>query len=825
MTTQAFTFSKSDAIEALLKQSNHFLMTTSYKGLVDVGISQKMALPIISIEADGSTILSINHEPYLPADFTQSAHKDACLRLTVSTIVPDNTTFDPINQTDVDFLKSFPSVHGIKVKLPSVTDLAHADSDAEVMEILQKDIKPSSHDKTVPSSIVITPSILDRIIQDRCINPTQTLTSVLAWMRENKITRGSQGGKLNTSQIKPYAKEIISFLTLAFKIFETPGDEDGEEPFVAADILKKCAPVLIDNPYESELYSMGVFKGTSLKDLEVPLDKLNGLDETADEPADLDCESDDRNDPVIINPVTTTTKVRVGKESFIIPSASVPSASGHIASKAISSADNLSRCLPASSLSSKPSASSSSHMPSLSDPLAGTKVPRKNKPTTAASALPPPQSVANQVVTCQKDAAMIQLLQQMNTELKSLKAAPVSSSSSSTMTFSKWNARVQDAILVLTSPDPSVPATSPSPELLDLCLEATGVAMAQKIATTYIDLDINPDIALCRNIKRGNFSMNEGFRKGCKITGLSPLSCPPKYAIGSGKDHNFAMARAEFLTATNSLSEQDIRDLSFQSFYIPNKTLQFYTVMTNYIHLLKIVFSKKSFIYVTVAEAFDSIKSMTSQMESYEDKDGSRFFFNLVGAIHTAIAIFINKILKNPKKANKSLERSLERIQDALRDSTFMNTFALPMIKGDNDDSTSGAATGGDSSSGDRNSSGGGNSRNSGRNTTNDDQSSNNNGRDKRRKVNNAYLNDTCSNVFDMSALSKNLPAAKARGVAIPKFRDCECCLKWFFKGVCDASCPRKVTHVQLRGENLQKWKKFRLALENQCRDSTIAGG
>ena len=247
--------------------------------------------------------------------------------------------------------------------------------------------------------------------------------------------------------------------------------------------------------------------------------------------------------------------------------------------------------------------------------------------------------------------------------------------------------------------------------------------------------------------------------------------------------------------------------------------------MTNYIHLLKIVFTENSFIYVTVDEAFDSIKSMTSQMESYEDKDGSRFFFNLVGAIHTAIAIFINKILKNPKKANKSLERSLERIQDALRDSTFMNTFALPMIKGDTDDSTSSAATGGDSSSGDRNSSGGGNSRNSGRNTTNDDQSSNNNGRDKRRKVNNAYLNDTCSNVFDMSALSKNLPAAKARGVAIPKFRDCECCLKWFFKGVCDASCPRKVTHVQLRGENLQKWKKFRLALENQCRDSTIAGG
>ena len=205
--------------------------------------------------------------------------------------------------------------------------------------------------------------------------------------------------------------------------------------------------------------------------------------------------------------------------------------------------------------------------------LAGTKIPRKTKSTKAVSALPLPQSVANQVVPCQKDAAMIQLLQQMSNELKLLKTTPLSSSSSSNMTFSKWNSRVQDAILVLTSPDPTVPATSPSPELLDFCLESTGVAMAQKFTSTYINLDTNPDIALFRNIKRGNFSMNEGFFKDCKITGISPLSCPPRYAKGSGKDHNFAMARAEFLCATNSLSEQDIRDLSFQSFYIPNKTL------------------------------------------------------------------------------------------------------------------------------------------------------------------------------------------------------------------------------------------------------------
>ena len=155
-----------------------------------------------------------------------------------------------------------------------------------------------------------------------------------------------------------------------------------------------------------------------------------------------------------------------------------------------------------------------------------------------------------------------------------------------------------------------------------------------------------------------------------------------------------------------------------------------------------------------------------------------------------------------------------------------MNTFTLPIIKGDNEDSTSGASTGGNSSSGDRNSSNGdGNSSNSGRNSKNGDQSSNKNKREKRRMVHNAYLNDTCSNAFDMGALSKSFPAAKANGVEVPKFRNCECCLKCFFKGVCDSTCPRKVTHVQLRGDNLQKWKKFRLALENKCHDSTIERG
>ena len=831
MTSQAFSFTRSDALEAILTQSDHFLIVNSYKELVDVSNSMRLPLPIISLEADGSSSLSVSHAPYIPADFSRGIDKDASFRLCVSTIVPNGKDFDPIAQTDVDYIKSFPSVHSIKVKLPSFIELAHADSDAEVLEILSKEVSPSSHEKSVLTSVAITPGILNRIIEDRCINPTQTLTSVLAWMRENNVTRGPKGGKYGVSNIKVYAKEIISFLTLAFKLFESPDDDDNEEPFVSKAILAKLAPVLVDNPNETETFSMSEFKGSALHNLNVCLDSLNTGKSSSKSVANHASDSEDSDDEVLQRKGTKTS-IRIGDEVTEIPSDSSNPIlkQQHISPNASSPADNLSRGLPAAGLSGI--SSKSKKMPGLNPPLK--KNSQNNHPGASSQQKNPSSSPALNsgsipAISCQKDAAMISVLTQMSNELKLLKSAPSSSvSGGSSMTFSKWNSRVQEAILVLSSPDPTIPATAPSPELLDFCLEPSGVSMAQKFTSTYIDLDSNPDIALFRNIKRGNFSMNEGFWPGVKITGLSPLSCPPKFAKGSGKDHNYAMARAEFLCATNSLSEQDIKDLSFQSFFIPTKTLQFFTVMTNYCHILKVVFTDKSFIFETVSDMFETIKQMSSQIESYEEKDGIKFFFTLVGAFHTAVAIYINKTLKRPSKANRSLERNFERILDSLRDNTFMNTFALPLIKSDNADSSAGSADGGNSSpSGGNPSSSNGNS---GGNNSSTDQNGNNtnngptNG-NKRRKVHNAHLNETCSNVFDMSALSKALPAAKTDGVKIPKYKECECCLKWFFKGVCDSNCPRKATHVQLRGNNLEKWKKFRNSLENKCRDLSISRG
>ena len=76
--------------------------------------------------------------------------------------------------------------------------------------------------------------------------------------------------------------------------------------------------------------------------------------------------------------------------------------------------------------------------------------------------------------------------------------------------------------------------------------------------------------------------MNEVFWKDVKVTGLSPLSCPPKIIAGSGRDHTMTMAKIDLYVThavANTLSQDDIKSLSCQSFFIPTHELQLLSVM------------------------------------------------------------------------------------------------------------------------------------------------------------------------------------------------------------------------------------------------------
>ena len=718
MTSSTFTFKRSDALEALLTQSDHFLLGNSYKELMDNANRFGLSVPILSLEEDGSTSLSICHRPYLSDDLSRGALKEATLRMTVSTIVSADKTFDPIHQTDVEIMTSFPSTHTVKAKIPSVIELAHADSFADLTTILEADIKSSSHAKHIPTSVMITPAILERIISDRCINPTQILSSVLSWMRENGITRGPQGGKLTSTQIQMYAKEIISFLTLANLIFESRGEDgenDEDDAILSLATLKSSSPTILESLSDSDKFSIAEFKGQALVELGVDLDHLNsGIRSDNISAVQSVRDNQQENSGSLSSAPAVSVRVNGTSSPINVDAQANPSTLGSVprksnsqqpSSSAASSSSQSGSASGQSSASKNSASNQSSQQPSTSSlPKSnqqgnssgqGASTVTPNSSSAGAAGISASNSLPQAPIQNPKDAAMISVLKQMTSELVALKSS--SASSGSAISFKSWPPRVQEAFLVLTSPDPSVPAVAPSAELLDFCKESTGVGMAQKFTSMYHELNFNPDIAMMRNIKRGNISMNESFWPGVKITGISPLSCPPKHAKGSGKDHSYAMAGAELLMSTNSLSEQDIRNLSFQSYFVPEKTPQLFTVMDNHIQVLKMVFTETSFIHVTVKDFYSEIKRMSIQLDNYKEKDGMRFFLAIQAATHTTIAIYMNRTLRNPSSASKSLQTSLESIINLLMNSTFMNMYALLFTKRNGDEDAIGNTTNGTS--------------------------------------------------------------------------------------------------------------------------------
>ena len=75
-----------------------------------------------------------------------------------------------------------------------------------------------------------------------------------------------------------YAREIISFLTLANMIFESRGKEgenDDGNAIVSSATLEDSSPVILESLSESDKFSISEFKGQSLMELRIDLDHLS----------------------------------------------------------------------------------------------------------------------------------------------------------------------------------------------------------------------------------------------------------------------------------------------------------------------------------------------------------------------------------------------------------------------------------------------------------------------------------------------------------------------------------------------------------------------
>lgn len=117
--------------------------------------------------------------------------------LTVLTCVPSIKEFIPDKQIDINIIKSFPEMSTICTIVLSITELMKANDDTVVSSIFLQDTLPGKHAEL----IFILPALCNRIIEDRCVKPMQLLCTILAWMKENKVTRGTLYGKLPKSAI------------------------------------------------------------------------------------------------------------------------------------------------------------------------------------------------------------------------------------------------------------------------------------------------------------------------------------------------------------------------------------------------------------------------------------------------------------------------------------------------------------------------------------------------------------------------------------------------------------------------------------------------
>ena len=150
MTSSGLTFPHAGDLNNILSQKDHFLSCDTYLKKLKLGVSMKLPLPMMSMDAKGATILSINQGLFIPPNLREPATVKKSMRLTLSTIYPENTPFDPRANTDVELITDMPISDSIKVRMiPSITELMNADTEEEIHSILAAPISEKSQAKTI----------------------------------------------------------------------------------------------------------------------------------------------------------------------------------------------------------------------------------------------------------------------------------------------------------------------------------------------------------------------------------------------------------------------------------------------------------------------------------------------------------------------------------------------------------------------------------------------------------------------------------------------------------------------------------------------------
>ena len=130
-----FTYRKETALNKLFNVGgNPFISqdTVNYQGKIEDGEKERSWFPLLSMDENGSTDLSIHHMRRLKEMVRSPAGTDEFYRLVVSTAAKESEQFNMDRQTDVQVIQAFPTVHSVKVTIPSITELFKVDNNEAV---------------------------------------------------------------------------------------------------------------------------------------------------------------------------------------------------------------------------------------------------------------------------------------------------------------------------------------------------------------------------------------------------------------------------------------------------------------------------------------------------------------------------------------------------------------------------------------------------------------------------------------------------------------------------------------------------------------------
>ena len=359
--------------------------------------------------------------------------------------------------------------------------------------------------------------------------------------------------------------------------------------------------------------------------------------------------------------------------------------------------------------------------------------------------------------------------------------------------FHSWAKRRQQGFLLLISPDPANPVKTVPNDLLEFLGHRSGLTMAQFFEADH-PFAGKADVALLSAVSKGNFIMNQIVGKNHDVSGVSILCCPQKRSSAPDSDLNHLCATED----QGSMTSEDIKSLSKQRVYISYTQFQLIKVMEHFKVLVDKIFTPESY---TAMEITNCLEVLTNEfrdaIEANIEFHGIDFIYSLLGHIHIRMSFWVNRCMQTPDKVTRGTLQ-FEDIYNALRYSSFMNSF---MIKYNQNPPSQPPGKKNDKK----------------RKPSDQGQPGSSSTRTPQPRGKDVVNSDSSTQTATGGRnFSKGMSAFDPDKTKCPTVNGVSACMKWFQRGKCNSTCPRKDSHTAVTGPLQQKVKAYIKNCENK---------